>query len=113
MQSVADVMAIGPEASKDRRGILLGGVSAMPSLHLGMVTLTSYWLALEKRWTLCVTVPWVLLVWMSTIVLGWHYIMDGAGGIVLGVVCVWITQWVLQASKVGNSIVSAPDAVSN
>ena len=99
MQRVAEVMASGPAASKDRSGILLGGVSAMPSLHLGMVTLTAYWLAIEKRWTLYMTVPWVLLVWMSTIVLGWHYILDGAGGIMLGVICVWITQWILQDSK--------------
>jgi len=113
MQSVAGVMESGPEASKESSGILLGGVSAMPSLHLGMVTLTSYWLAIEKRWTICVTVPWVLLVWMSTIVLGWHYIMDGAGGIVLGVVCVWITQWALQASKIDATVVSTPDAISS
>ncbi len=106
MQKVAEVMASGPELSKDRSGMLLGGVSAMPSLHLGMVTLTSFWLAIEKRSTLFATVPWVLLVWMSTVVLGWHYILDGAGGIVLGVVCVWITQRALQALEVDASVVS-------
>ena len=99
MQSVADIMAIEPEQAKERSGILLGGVSAMPSLHLGMVTLTSFWLALEKRATLFITIPWVLLVWISTIVLGWHYIMDGAGGILLGLICVWLTQRLLQFIK--------------
>lgn len=112
MQSIADVMAIGPEAAKDRSGILLGGVSAMPSLHLGMVTLTSFWLAIEKRWTLLVTVPWVFLVWASTIVLGWHYILDGAGGILLGVICVWLTQWCFLGSKTDNSVVSASSTIS-
>jgi len=113
MQVVAEIMAIGPEASKERSGFLLGGVSAMPSLHIGMVTLTSFWLAIEKRWTLFVTVPWVLLVWMSTIVLGWHYILDGAGGLMLAAVCVWITQWGLQADKVDVSVFSAHSVVSS
>jgi membrane-associated phospholipid phosphatase len=92
MQRVAEVIAIGPEASKDSSGILVGGVSAMPSLHLGMVTLTSIWLAIERRWTLFLTVPWILSVWMSTVVLGWHYILDGAGGILLGIFVVWATK---------------------
>ena len=64
MQRVAEVIALGPEASKDSSGILLGGVSAMPSLHLGMVTLTSLWMAIARRWTLFLTIPWILMVWM-------------------------------------------------
>ena len=113
MQRVAEIMEIGPEASKDRSGMLLGGVSAMPSLHLGMVTLTSLWLAIEKRATLIITVPWVSLVWMSTVVLGWHYILDGAGGVLLGVICVWITQWGLQTNTIVAANVSTGSTVSS
>jgi len=113
MQRVADIMAIGPEAAKDRSGMLLGGVSAMPSLHLGMVTLTTIWLAIERRATLFVTVPWVILVWISTVVLGWHYILDGAGGVVLGVICVWITQWGLQSYAFDTAVLSTRNAVSS
>ena len=113
MQGVAEVMATGPEAVTDRSGILIGGVSAMPSIHVGMVTLTSLWLAIEMRATLFVTVPWVFLVWMSTVVLGWHYILDGAGGLMLGVICVWITQWGLQSYKVDATVVSARNAISS
>lgn len=88
MRLVADVMATPAEAAATRSsGILLGGVSAMPSLHIAMVTATAYWLAVAGRWTPYVTVPWVLLVWTSTVVLGWHYMLDGAGGIVLAFAC--------------------------
>lgn len=94
-QSIAAIMALNPEDATKSGGILLGGISAMPSLHVGMVTLTAYWLAYAKRWTMFVTVPWVLLVWTATVVLGWHYILDGAGGMALGAACIWATYRVL------------------
>lgn len=95
MQMVSSVMSQSPESAIDRGGILLGGVSAMPSLHVAMVAVTSYWLAVAKRWTMVVTVPWTLLVWASTVVLGWHYMLDGAGGILLGAACIWATRMLL------------------
>jgi membrane-associated phospholipid phosphatase len=93
MRLVADLMAKPAEAAASRAsGILLGGISAMPSLHVAMVTTTAYWLAVAGRWTLYVTVPWVLLVWTSTVVLGWHYMLDGAGGIVLAFACIALAR---------------------
>jgi membrane-associated phospholipid phosphatase len=68
----------------------------MPSLHVAMVALTAYWLATAKRWTMFITVPWVLLVWTSTVILGWHYILDGVGGIILGAACAWATHQILR-----------------
>lgn len=114
MQSVADIMAIAPDEAKNESGLLLGGVSAMPSLHLGMVTLTTIWLAIASRWTLFITIPWVLLVWTSTVVLGWHYILDGAGGIALGGICAWATQQYflnfIERSKTRSQITPAPSS---
>ncbi len=92
MRLVASVMATPAEAATRTSGILLGGVSAMPSLHVAMVTATAYWLAVAGRWTLYFTVPWVLLIWTSTVVLGWHYILDGAGGIVLAFACIVLAR---------------------
>lgn len=88
MRVVAQVMASRPEDALHSGGILLGGVSAMPSLHVAMVAVTAYWLSRAARWTLFFTVPWVLLVWTSTVVLGWHYVVDGAGGLALAAVSV-------------------------
>lgn len=97
MQLVSGVMSQTPEQAMERGGVLLGGVSAMPSLHVAMVAVTSYWLAAAKPWTMYITVPWILLVWTSTVVLGWHYILDGAGGIALGAACIWSAHRVLRA----------------
>ena len=112
MIKVAEIMAAAPEVARDQSGVLLGGVSAMPSLHLGMVTLTSFWLAYEKRATLFISIPWVLLVWTSTVVLGWHYILDGAGGIVLGLLCVWATYRILGLSETRSMYIGEPETVS-
>lgn len=73
----------------NRSAVLLGGVSAMPSLHVGMVALAVYWLAATRRWTLWISVPWLGLVWSATVLLGWHYVLDGIGGIALALACIW------------------------
>ncbi|NSL54749.1 phosphatase PAP2 family protein [Uliginosibacterium aquaticum] len=96
MRLVSGIMALPPEQAMHAGGVLLGGVSAMPSLHVAMVSVTAWWLARGARWTAWITIPWVILVWSSTVVLGWHYILDGAGGMVLGAVCVWLTQALLR-----------------
>ena len=103
MQKVADIMASSPDLAKEQSGILLGGVSAMPSLHMGMVSLTAFWLAIVQRKTLFVTIPWILMVWTSTVVLGWHYLLDGVGGIALAAACVWLTQRILLTYQVRSS----------
>jgi len=60
---------------------LLPGTQGMPSLHVGLAWLAMWTLAREWRWTLWLTIPWFLLNWASTIFLGWHYALDGVGGI--------------------------------
>lgn len=78
-------------ANLNRSAVLLGGVSAMPSLHLGMVTLAVYWLAVASRRSLAVTLPWLALVWCATLILGWHYLLDGLGGVLLALCCAWLS----------------------
>jgi len=103
MRLVASVMAAPVAQAVDSGGILLGGVSAMPSLHVAMVAVTAYWLWRAARWTALVTVPWVLLVWTSTVLLGWHYALDGAGGIVLAAASAWLASRLLHAAGAGTT----------
>jgi membrane-associated phospholipid phosphatase len=109
MEKLAQVMSQPPETLERTSGILLGGVSAMPSLHIAMVALTAIWLGAVRRWTLFVTVPWVLLVWMSTVVLGWHYIVDGAAGLLLAAASALVTQYALARGR-GARVGSRPRA---
>lgn len=98
MEKLNTTLALPLEQAANHGGILLGGISAMPSLHIGMITLTSYWLFTARKWTLMVTIPWVVMVWISTVVLGWHYVVDGIGGILLAAFSIWATQYLVKFS---------------
>ncbi len=74
---------------------ILGGVGAMPSLHVGMIGLAAYWLIATRRWTWVVALPWLVCVWVSTVLLGWHYVLDGVGGLALAALCIALTYWIL------------------
>lgn len=66
------------------------GVSAMPSLHVAtsvlFILLARAW---GQRWFLWFTVPFAGLILIGSIVLGWHYAVDGYAGGVLAVICWW------------------------
>ena len=99
MLEIARIMGADPLSLKS--GILVGGVSAMPSLHIGMVSVTSYWLSANVRILRFITPFWVILVWISTVLLGWHYILDGLGGILLALICISLTKLVFKFSWKG------------
>lgn len=98
VEMLTKTLALPPEKAIEKGGILLGGISAMPSLHIGMVILTSYWLYTARKWTLFASVPWVIMVWISTVVLGWHYVVDGIGGILLAAFSIWMTRYLMKFS---------------
>jgi membrane-associated phospholipid phosphatase len=95
MEYIARLIAMDP-ADVTLNAALLGGVSAMPSLHIAMVGLTAYWLGVGNRKTMFFAVPWVLTVWASTVMLGWHYALDGAGGLVLAAGAIAATSWLVK-----------------
>lgn len=60
-----------------------GGISAMPSIHLAMATLFA-WLAFSvRKWLGWISVGYVALIFIGSIVLGWHYAVDGYAGIIM------------------------------
>lgn len=61
------------------------GISAMPSVHLALATITAlYWARFGRVWGWC-GVVFVASVQIGSVVLGWHYAIDGYAGIALGV----------------------------
>ena len=74
---------------------LIPGTMAMPSLHVGLTAMAVWALGREWRWTLWLTIPWLLLIWMSTIMLGWHYALDGFGGILVASLSMLMARQIL------------------
>jgi membrane-associated phospholipid phosphatase len=80
--------------AKDRPG-LIAGISAMPSLHVAI----SFWMILAAR-SIAPRLTWLavayfLFVWIASVHLGWHYLLDGAAG-ALGVLGIWVVAQPLE-----------------
>lgn len=91
------------------------GTMGMPSLHIGLTFIATCLLACSARWSLWLTVPFTVLTWLSTILLGWHYIVDGVGGIAVAVVSMAIAHVVIKAlpGEVALSAKTGERATSN
>lgn len=70
-------------AKKNKSQLLYPGTMAMPSLHVGLSYLVLIVCFNVHRLTLLVTFPFFILTWGSTVILGWHYVIDGMGGILV------------------------------
>jgi hypothetical protein len=87
-------------AYANRFATLGGGISAMPSMHIGMAC----WLGLTLR-SYFPKVQWagwgyMAMIWLSSVHLGWHYAFDGVGGIA-GALLIWRLATLLSNLKLG------------
>jgi membrane-associated phospholipid phosphatase len=79
-----------------------GGISAMPSIHLAMATLFA-WLAFSvRKWLGWIFVGYVVLIFMGSIVLGWHYAVDGYAGVILASL-IWLAVRKIVCRSAGRS----------
>lgn len=76
---------------------LLPGSQAFPSLHVGLAWCAVVVMRREWRWTLWLTLPWFALNWLATVFLGWHYFIDGVGGIAVMAVSLWLSGVLMRA----------------
>jgi hypothetical protein len=75
----------------------LSGISAMPSFHvIAWTTALFCWRGLPRGLFAFATVL-VLLNWASTVVLGWHYALDGLVGVFIALPVVWLARLVIPA----------------
>ena len=83
---------------------LLGGLIAFPSFHVAWSVLATY-AALPRPRLFAALVVLNALVIASTVLLGWHYLVDVPAGILLALGCLW-------AGEVTHRRLSAPSACS-
>lgn len=81
---------------------LIPGTMAMPSLHIGLTAITAWFLYPRFGWTGWISAFWLTLIWLSTVFLGWHYILDGLGGILVSVISIFLSYGTEKPFKVIN-----------
>ena len=67
---------------------LLGGLIAFPSFHVAWSVLATY-AAQPRKYIFRGLVVLNALVISSTVLLGWHYLVDVPAGILLAIACIW------------------------
>ncbi|MCK2087416.1 phosphatase PAP2 family protein [Thauera aromatica] len=77
----------------------LPGTQAFPSLHVALAWCAVVVMARKWRWTLWMTLPWFLLNWLATIFLGWHYAIDGVGGVAVMSVALLMSHGLMRVAS--------------
>ncbi|RWA53518.1 hypothetical protein AU476_13515 [Cupriavidus sp. UYMSc13B] len=79
---------------------------ATPSLHVALTAMATWFVARHWPKALWAAIPWTILIWISTVVLAWHYAVDGLAGIAMGSVCIALARQIVRLSQ-GRWAVSA------
>ena len=67
----------------------LFGVAAMPSLHCALPTFVYLFSVERSEWTRYVILPFLMFMFVGSVVTGWHYAVDSYVGVALGWLC-WL-----------------------
>lgn len=94
-------------ANYQAKGALLGGgISAFPSLHVAIATWFAMVLA-HRGWPR-VGIAYAAGIYAGSVILGWHYAADGAGGIAVALLADRLAQRLLKAKPQPQPSPAAP-----
>ena len=70
------------------------GVSAMPSMHVGTTILfICCAVATRRRWLIWFSSLFAFTILLGSVLLGWHYAVDGYIGAVIALICWKLSGW--------------------
>lgn len=81
------------------RVFMYEGMSAFPSLHVGLVALYALFLSGSRRWVVWLSWVYVLLILAGSCVTGWHYLVDGIAGIGMAAVAWFLARLLFKPSS--------------
>jgi len=87
------------QAGKVAQNGLFYGTMAMPSLHVALTALATWFVACHWRPMLWCAIPWAVLIWCSTVVLAWHYAFDGVAALGMTFVCIVCAKTIIGLSQ--------------
>jgi hypothetical protein len=88
------------EAARQPGASIGDGISAFPSLHVAIASLATFALWRAHRLLGVIGGSYALLILIGSIMLGWHYALDGEAAI-LGAAIIWMGtgQWAMRAER--------------
>ncbi len=82
------------EMAEQGRRVPLGGISAMPSMHVAMVVLVALAAGTVDRRLGVAAWAFALLTFVGSVVLAWHYAVDGyVSGLAAAGLWAWVGRW--------------------
>lgn len=86
----------------------INGMSAMPSMHNATMMLYSIHSYRTTRWLRWLVIPFACLIFIGSVLLGWHYAIDAYVSAVLVGLIWWFTGRELGLNRSPNSTITAP-----
>jgi hypothetical protein len=80
-------------------GDVAAGISAMPSMHLVMATIVACFMFTYGLAPRIVAVAFVGVILVGSIVLGWHYAVDGYAGILVGILTWTVAGHIVRSAR--------------
>lgn len=67
-------------------------IAAMPSLHLGVLMLGSFYLKYLSPWLSLLSTLMLVATGLATLYFGWHYVIDHIAALVLVLIVIWLGE---------------------
>lgn len=87
------------QAGKIPQNGLFYGTMAMPSLHVALTAMATWFVMRHWRPMLWCAIPCAGLIWLSTLVLAWHYALDGVAAIGMAWFCIACAKTTIRFSR--------------
>lgn len=81
------------------------GISAFPSMHVA--TAMIFTVASRRRWLRCAVGLYTIVIFVGSVALGWHYVLDGYAAIIGAVLVWWVSGQIVSEAKAGHPFPSA------
>lgn len=81
-----------------------------PSLHVGISFVVWLYAWRNSRWLGAILTPLILSLWLSTVYLRYHYLVDCLAGLALAPPCYWLANWMFRRFGIIRVPVALPSA---